>query len=71
MATPDFAPLDARARVLQGHIFPVSDKRSEVTRVAAVSDLGKVLVTDSYGGGANLRKVCWDAYNTRRDGRTI
>lgn len=61
----DFAPLDARFNALTEYQFPkIDSKRGQ--RAASVSDLGKVLVTDSYGNGQSLRRMCWQAYNSRR-----
>ena len=65
----DFAPLDSRSRVLHEYTFPLDrrpEKRSRGLKAAAVSDLAKTLVTDSYGPSDNLKRVCWDAYNKRQ-----
>ena len=64
-AASEFAPLDSRTHALSGYEFSVQG-RSEAAKEAAVSDLGKALVTDSYGPSQTLKRVCWDAYNSRR-----
>eukprot|EP00439_Symbiodinium_sp_Y106_P049316 s2022_g6.t1 len=61
----DFAPLDSRTRALAGYEYDAQGRRG-TARQAAVSDLGKTLVTDSYGPPETLKRVCWDAYNSRR-----
>ena len=71
----DFAPLDARSRVLEDYCFTMDDKQAPVSDLAktghvknaAVSDLAKTLVTDSYCNGSPqmVRRMAWDAYNSR------
>ncbi|CAE7228120.1 unnamed protein product [Symbiodinium natans] len=45
-------------------------KSKQHVKNAAVSDLAKTLVTDSYGSPSSLRKLCWDTYNARLGGRS-
>ena len=72
-AMSDFAPLDARSRALEDFTWPTDQRDSKSkqhVKNAAVSDLAKTLVTDSYGSPSSLRKLCWDTYNARLGGRS-